>query len=177
MIQEKSWYRAVMKISGVYNSMINLCCVALLTIQVICILIMVSGRYVLHRIPQWTEQFALFCMVWFAMFSIALAVRDDSHVKMEIIDSLISPKVLLYFKLFGNICTAVFGYVMVYYGIGMTTLTWSTKLSAFRVPTGLMYFSAVAGGVFMITNAVVYCIEMFARFYDNGRQKEEGNEY
>ena len=173
MIQETSWYGVVLRVSDLYNRVINLICVILLTIQVICILIMVAGRYVLHSIPQWTGQVALFCMVWFAMFSIALAVRDDSHVKMEVIDSLVSPRTLLWFKLFGNVCTAVFGLVMVYFGMGMTELTWTTKLSAFRVPTGLMYFSAVAGGIFMVLNAAVYCTEMFARFYDHQQGGEE----
>lgn len=161
-----------MKIADHYNAVINFICVVLLTAQVVSILIMVAGRYFFSKVPAWSEQFALFCMIWFAMFSIALAVRDDSHVKMEVVDMLVSPKALLGFKLFGNLCTLVFGVIMVIFGIKISALTWSTKLSAFRVPSGLQYFSAVAGGFFMITNAVVYCVEMFARFHDEGAGKE-----
>lgn len=173
MIQEKRWYRDIIKISNLYNSVINFICVVLLTAQTVSILIMVAGRYIFSKVPAWTEQFALFCMIWFAMFSIALAVRDDSHVKMEVIDTLVSPKALLGFKLFGNICTMVFGIVMVIFGVKISELTWATKLSAFRVPTGLQYFSAVAGGLFMVTNAIVYCIEMFAKYHDENSGKEE----
>lgn len=173
MIQEKRWYRGVMKTAEVYNKIINFICVVLLTAQTVAILIMVFGRYVFNHVPKWTEQFALFAMIWFAMFSIALAVRDDSHVKMEVIDSLVSPKVLLYFKLFGNLCTMVFGFVMVVYGMEITKLTWPTLLSGFRVSSGLQYFSAVAGGFFMVTNAIVYCIEMFVKFHDDNLKKEE----
>lgn len=173
MIQEKGWYRAVIKTAEIYNKVINFICVVLLTAQTVAILVMVIGRYIFNHVPQWTEQFALFCMIWFAMFSIALAVRDDSHVKMEVIDSLVSPKVLNYFKLFGMICTAVFGYVMVVYGMEVTKLTWTTKLSAFRISSGIQYFSAVAGGFFMITNAIVYSIETFVKYHDNNLKKEE----
>lgn len=164
MIQEKGWYQSIIKFAGFYNSVINFICVVLLTAQTVAILVMVAGRYLFNKVPPWTEQFALFCMIWFAMFSIALAVRDDSHVKMEVIDTLVSPKALLGFKLFGNICTMIFGIVMVIFGVKISSLTWATKLSAFRVPTGLQYFSAVAGGLFMITNAIVFCIEMFAKY-------------
>lgn len=173
MIQEKRWYRSIMKISDIYNSVINFICVVLLTAQIGSILIMVAGRYIFNKVPAWSEQFALFCMIWFAMFSIALAVRDDSHVKMEVIDTLVSPKTLLKFKLFGNICTMIFGIVMVVFGVKISELTWTTKLSAFRVPAGLQYFSAVAGGLFMVTNAIVYCLEMFAKFYDENGGKGE----
>lgn len=173
MIQDKKWYQGVLKVADVYNKIINFICVVLLTAQTISILIMVFGRYLFNNVPQWTEQFALFCMIWFAMFSIALGVRDDSHVKMEVIDNLVSPKVLNYFKLFGNICTAVFGFVMVRYGIPLVKLTWGTKLSAFRVPTGVQYCSALAGGFFMITNAIVYSIEMFVKYHDSNLKEED----
>lgn len=171
MIQNSPWYRVLMKISDIYNEIINFLCVVLLTTQTLTILLMVAGRYIFKSIPQWTEQFALFCMVWFSMFSIALAVRTDTHVKMEIIDTLVPPGVLLYIKAFANLCTAVFGFVMVLYGIQVCELTWTTKLSAFRVSTGLQYLSAVAGGFFMVTNAIICTIEMFVKSIDEKRAK------
>ncbi len=173
MIQEKSWYRFVMKASDICNSIINFICVTLMTAQTLSIIIMVFGRYLFNKVPQWTEQFALFCMIWFAMFSIALAVRTDSHVKMEVVDNFVSPGVLLCFKIFGNICTAAFGMILVIYGMEITELTMPTTLSAFRVPLGIQYFSSVAGGFFMIVNAIVYCIEITAKFIDEKKSKEE----
>ena len=173
MIQEKNWYKAVMKISDAYNSIINFICVVLMTAQTLAIIVMVFGRYIFNSVPQWTVQFAVFCMIWFAMFSIALAVRTDSHVKMEVVDNWASPAVLLGFKIFGNLCTAAFGVILVIYGLEITDLTWTTKLSAFRIPLGVQYFSAVAGGFFMITNAIVYCIEITAKFLDEKNNKEE----
>ena len=166
MIQEKSWYKSIMKASKYCDSIINFICIVLLTAQILSILIMVFGRYLFSYVPSWSEQFAIFCMVWFAMFSIALAVRDDSHVKVEIIDTLVSPKVLLGFKMFANLCTMVFGFILVFHGVFVTQLTWPTMLSSFRVPLGLQYFSAVAGGFFMVVNAVIFSIEVIAKYID-----------
>ena len=173
MIQEKSWYRFVMKASDICNSIINFICVTLMTAQTLAIIIMVFGRYIFNKVPQWTEQFALFCMIWFAMFSIALAVRTDSHVKMEVVDNFVTPGVLLGFKIFGNVCTAAFGVILVIFGMEITQLTMPTMMSAFRIPLGIQYFSSVAGGFFMITNAIVYCIEITAKFIDEKKSKEE----
>ena len=172
MIQEKNWYKMVMKVSDVCNSIINFICVTLMTAQTLAIIIMVIGRYDFNTVPQWTEQFALFCMIWFAMFSIALAVRTDSHVKMEVVDNWVTPGVLLGFKIFGNLCTIAFGVVLVVFGMQITELTWTTKLSAFRIPLGVQYFSAVAGGFFMIANSLVYCTEIVAKYIDQKKNKE-----
>ena len=172
MIQEKNWYKIVMKISDVYNSIINFICVTLMCAQTVSIIVMVFGRYIFKKVPQWTEQFALCCMIWFAMFSIALAVRTDSHVKMEVVDNWVSPVVLLGFKIFGNLCTMAFGVILVIYGLEITQLTMPTMMSAFRIPLGIQYFSSVAGGFFMITNAIVYCIEITAKFIDEKKSKE-----
>lgn len=169
-ILDKKACQWIFSISDFFNRLINFICVMLLTVQTIVILIMVFGRYLFNYVPGWVEQFALFCMVWFAMFSIALGVRDDSHVKVEVIDKFVSPGALIWVRLFANLCTIFFGIIMVRYGLGITALTWSTRLSAFRVPVGFQYFSTVAGGVFMVINAIVYSIEMILK---NSQEKGE----
>lgn len=163
MICEKGWYKALIKASDICNAIINFCCVVLLTAQTLAIIMMVIGRYVFNKVPAWTEQFAIFAMVWFAMFSIALGVRKDSHVKVELVDAFASEKVLLGFKLFGCLATMLFGFIMVRYGVALSQMTWKSMLSAFRVPVGLQYASAVAGGLFMLFNGIVYTVELLAK--------------
>ena len=170
MISEKGWYKTLIKASDVCNAVINFCCVALLTAQTLAIIMMVIGRYIFNKVPAWTEQFAIFCMVWFAMFSIALGVRNDAHVKVEVVDAFASPKVLVGFKLFGCLATMIFGFIMVRYGVALSQMTWKSMLSAFRVPVGLQYASAVAGGMFMLFNGIVYSVELIAK---EQQKKEE----
>ena len=170
MISEKGWYKILIKASDVCNAVINFCCVALLTAQTLAIIMMVVGRYIFNKVPAWTEQFAIFCMVWFAMFSIALGVRNDAHVKVEVVDAFASPKVLVGFKLFGCLATMIFGFIMVRYGVALSQMTWKSMLSAFRVPVGLQYASAVAGGMFMLFNGIVYSVELIAK---EQQKKEE----
>jgi len=172
VICEKGWYKALIKTSDICNAIINFCCVVLLTAQTLAIIMMVIGRYVFNKVPAWTEQFAIFCMVWFAMFSIALGVRKDSHVKVELVDTFASPRVLLFFKLFGCLATMVFGYIMVRYGVALSQMTWKSMLSAFRVPVGLQYSSAVAGGLFMLFNGIVYSVELLAKEQNSKQEKE-----
>ena len=172
MICEKGWYKALLKASDICNAIINFCCVTLLTLQTLSIIMMVFGRYFFNKVPAWTEQFAIFAMVWFAMFSIALGVRTDSHVKVELIDAFASEKVVFIFKFFGCFATMVFGYIMVRYGVALSQMTWKSMLSAFRVPVGLQYASAVAGGLFMLFNGIVYSVELVAKEQLKKKEKE-----
>lgn len=173
MISEKGWYKTLIKASDVCNAVINFCCVALLTAQTLAIIMMVVGRYIFNKVPAWTEQFAIFCMVWFAMFSIALGVRNDAHVKVEVVDAFASPKVLVGFKLFGCLATMIFGFIMVRYGVALSQMTWKSMLSAFRVPVGLQYASAVAGGMFMLFNGIVYSVELIAKEQQKKEQEDK----
>jgi len=61
---------------------------------------------------------------------------------------------------------------MVRYGIALSQMTWKSMLSAFRVPVGLQYSSAVAGGLFMLFNGIVYCLELIAREQTVRKEKE-----
>ena len=144
MIREKAWYRLILRIADIYNKIINFICVILLTAQTISILVMVFGRY-----------------------------RDDSHVKMEVVDNLVSKEVLLGFKLFGMLCNIAFGVIMVVFGTKLSILTWPTKLSALRISTGIQYYSSVAGGFFIITNALVFCVEMLVNHHDDKLGEKE----
>lgn len=44
--------------------------------------------------------------------------------------------------------------------MSLSKLTWSTMLSAFRVPVGLQYAAAVVGGVLMSFNSIVSIIQL-----------------
>lgn len=49
----------------------------------------VFARYVLNAAPAWTEQAALFLMLWFILFAAAAGVREGFHIKISLLqDSL-----------------------------------------------------------------------------------------
>ena len=95
----KKWFDIL---EGWVERLINAICVGAITIQVIAILIMVFGRYFFSYVPMGTEELALFCMVWFSLLSISLSVRDDTHVKMEIVDKFLPGKAVRWIKVFSG---------------------------------------------------------------------------
>ena len=145
--------------------------VVLLTVQLIAIIVMVFGRYFFRHVPAGTEQLALFCLVWFAMLSISLSVRDDSHVKMEVIDKLVGPKNVIWFQLFCALVTAAFGVIMVVYGRQICAITSMSKLTGTKIPTSWLYGSAVFGGCCMVFNCIVFAVEALTKRF-LGKEEE-----
>lgn len=161
------------RIADVVNQVINAVCVVLLTVQLLAIIVMVFGRYFFRHVPAGTEQLALFCLVWFAMLSISLSVRDDSHVKMEVVDKLVGPKNVIWFQLFCALVTAAFGVIMVVYGRQICAITSMSKLTGTKIPTSWLYGSAVCGGCCMVFNCIVFAVEALAkRFTGMGEERK-----
>lgn len=142
---------------------ISTICVAFMTLQVISIIVMVFGRYFFRYVPRGSEEFALFCMVWFSLLSISLSIRDDSHIKMEIMDFLVPPDKIKFFQYFSSIMIFVFSIYMVVYGIGLVKLTWPCIMSGFRISEGWLYMSVPVSGVFMALSSLVFFIEKWRK--------------
>lgn len=143
---------------------INTVCVLFLAFQVISIIVMVFGRYIFNYVPRMTEEFSLFCMVWFSLLSISLSIRDDSHIKMEVMDALVSPDKIKYFQYFAAILIFGFSVAMVVYGYRLVLLTANTQLSGFQISEGWLYLSIPVSGVFMALSSIVFFIEKIRKY-------------
>ena len=69
-------------------------CIVFLLLMVIIVCITVFGRFVLNNTPAWGDETAIACMVWFGLVSSALAERDNSHIRVSVLDN-IYPKTLV----------------------------------------------------------------------------------
>lgn len=143
---------------------INFICVIFLTAQVVSIIVMVVGRYVFNHVPRGTEEFALFCMVWFSLLSISLSVKDDSHIKMEIMDVLVAPDKLKYFQYFSAIVTIVFSVFMIIHGGRLVGLTTPTRLSGIQISEGWLYLSIPTSGVCMAIMSLFFFLKKYREF-------------
>ena len=143
---------------------INLICVIFLTIQVVAIIGMVIGRYFFNYVPRGTEELSLFCMVWFSLLSISLSIKDDSHIKMEIMDVLVAPEKLKYFQYFAAIIMVVFSILMVVNGGKLVALTSTTRLSGIQISEGWLYLAIPVSGVCMAVMSIFFFLKKYMEF-------------
>jgi TRAP-type C4-dicarboxylate transport system permease small subunit len=129
------------------EKVINFICVGFLFLQVIAINIMVVGRYFFRYVPLGTEEFALFCMVWFSLFSIMLSIRNDSFVKMEFLDMFLSKKRIVYFKFFAAFASFVFSIFLIVYGFDIVKLVGTSRMSSIPISQGWLYLCLPSSGI------------------------------
>ncbi|MDF2614641.1 MAG: hypothetical protein K0S71_2427 [Clostridia bacterium] len=141
------------KIADGFFKAVMFVCQIFMAAQVLVVAYVFFGRYVFGNTPGWGEPVALMCLVWMCILSSALAVRDDSHLRMSIIDDFLSKKSLLFLDYLTMAVTAVFGIFMIYAGTQLTMLASknimpglyiATSWMTLVVPiTGFAYFLAI----------------------------------
>jgi TRAP-type C4-dicarboxylate transport system permease small subunit len=130
----------------VLKKTIAVVCTLLLSAQVLLVAWVAFCRYVLERTPAWGENSALLCMVWFCLLSVALAVLDDTHLRMTLIDNFVSAKAVRALNLFSLFLIGAFGLFMLVEGIGLTKLTHRNIMTGLGVPSSILYSSVPVSG-------------------------------
>lgn len=130
----------------IYNGINNLCRIFMI-IQVLVVSYVVFGRFVLHKTPSWGEELSLLAMVWFSLLSASLAVNDDSHVRIGLIDSILPKKILLWLKRVFFILTFLFALFMFIEGTKLVLLTVETILPGTGISSAWRYLSLPVAGL------------------------------
>lgn len=140
-------------ISTVLEKISNAICVGCLSLQVITIGIVVVGRYFFNKVPQGTEELALLCMVWIAMLSMNLSIREDGHMKMDVIDRFVKKDKIKYFQIACGIIMVIFNILMIRYGLTLWRLKWNSTMSGLPLSGAWQYLVLpIAGFLNTITS-------------------------
>jgi TRAP-type C4-dicarboxylate transport system permease small subunit len=125
-------------------------CILFLFLQVTIVIIVVFGRFVLNKTPQWGEEVALLNMVWLSMVSAVLAEMDDDHIRMNIIDRLLSKKLIRIRELVFNVINAAFSLFLIVEGFKLAFLTRKSIMPGSRLPVPILYLSVPFASIFLL---------------------------
>ena len=91
----------------------------LLLLEVVIVAGVAFCRYILHYTPAWGESLALLLGVWFCFLAAAYAIPSDVHLKMTLIDNMVSEKYVLVLEWFGLAMTMLLGICFTVYGYSL----------------------------------------------------------
>lgn len=120
-------------------------------VMVSSLLLGVFYRYVLQDAVSWSEEVALLGFTWTIFLAAALAVREDAHVRVSLIDSLVPGLADWVLRQLIWIVIAAIGAFMIWSGMAFIDLTIRQVSAAMRYP--LWYRNGalpVAGGLILI---------------------------
>lgn len=110
----------------------------------------VFSRQFLHTSIHWSEEVALFLMVWMAFLSMAIGVQKGVHIALGFFVNLLPAKLKWLIEKMNLIVISGFGVFMIYYGTKLVQSTMSSTLPATQWPAGLLYIMIPVSGVFIV---------------------------
>jgi TRAP-type C4-dicarboxylate transport system permease small subunit len=110
----------------------------------------VFARYVLNSAPAWTEQAALYLMLWFILFAAAAGVREGFHIRISILQESLKGGAKTGLKVVCHLIVLVFGAFMAWSGAGLVAETWQHDIPTLGLPRGSAYIPIVGAGVLIV---------------------------
>ena len=141
------------KLCGAIRKVISCVCVFLLGLQVLIVSGVAVSRYAFGYTPAWGEKSALLCMVWFCLLSATLALFDDTHLRMTLIDNFVSEKAIRVLNVIVMVLIFAFGSFMLLEGIGLVQLSSRNTMAGLGISNAYLYASIpVTGLAFMVVS-------------------------
>lgn len=110
----------------------------------------VFARYVLNAAPSWTEQAALFSMLWFILFAAAAGVRENFHIRISLLHDVLDEKPAKLLNLACHSIVLVFGAFMTFGGAQLVQATWHHVIPTLGLPRGSAYLPIVGAGALIV---------------------------
>ncbi|MDW7675238.1 MAG: TRAP transporter small permease [Bacillota bacterium] len=130
----------------IYDLILSICKVMLL-FQVIIVSYVVYGRYILNNTPAWGESAVLLLMVWASLMSAALAVRDDTHIRMSIIDLVLPEKALKVLEWFNYLLVLGFAIFMIWAGYELVQLSSMSIMPGLKIKSSYLFGAVPVAGI------------------------------
>ena len=134
---------------SIYRVLLEYSKIVLLVIVVVVSAQVISRKFIGTSI-RWSEEVALFLMIWMAFISMAIGVEKKLHIAIEMFVKKFPKPVQIVLEKFSDIATFALGLVLCIYGKKLVAITMSSTLPATQWPAGLEYLMMPVGGVFIM---------------------------
>lgn len=160
------------KIGRIYDSFENgFSCITLLA-GVSIIFINVVGRFVFNHPLAWADEVYLIILAWSIIVGFSIDMREKSHIDMDVIYNLVSPKIQKAIELFNYLCGLLYGIFIAWYGYQAVALQYKIGrvYPITEFPRWISYVIIVFIGIMIVIRQITFV----ARFFSAG--KEDGKE-
>ena len=135
------------KIFNAFFGFIRGLCKIMIFVQVVCVTIVVVGRYVFNTTPPWGEELTLFCLVWLSLLGASIPLRNSSHLRITMLDHKLPKKVLFALDVLCDLVVTAFSIAIIISGVSMTKQVSGSILYGMHISKGFLYASVPTAGV------------------------------
>ncbi|MFC4292816.1 TRAP transporter small permease [Sphingorhabdus arenilitoris] len=116
----------------------------------------VFGRFILDSSPSWSEQASLLLMIWYALFAAAAGVREGFHIRIALLEDVSSAEAGRRIRLLIHALVALFGAVMLYYGVELAWLVRDHVIPSLGLSRGIAYIPLPVSGLLITIFAIAH---------------------
>src|SRR3954462_11222517 len=119
--------------------------VALLASYFVLVLLQVLFRYVLNESLFWAEELVRGAMLWGIMLSAALVGAARGHIRVEVLELMLTPGGRRLVLWLANVLTLGFSLILLWAGIQFVDRTWMQQSPVLDVPKWTVYLAIPVG--------------------------------
>ena len=136
---------------------------------VVSISLQILIRYVMKVPMAWTEEYAKYFFVWLAMFGSAKAVREKSHIFVDILEVIIKGKISRVCGFVADCVSMVFFVTLLYVSIPWTIKNFGVNTESIpELNMGMFYLCIPASAAVMILFGLEVMIARFKSVLEKG---------
>lgn len=142
-------------------------------VLVLDVLWQVFTRKVLNNPSQWTEELAIFLLIWVALLGAAVALSLGAHLGIDYFVGKLSRKKRIFTEIIVFILVLAFaGYVMLFGGYDLVRSTFELGQTSpvFKLKMGYVYIAVPVSGFFMVIYSFLGMCERIKAF-SNGEEE------
>jgi TRAP-type C4-dicarboxylate transport system permease small subunit len=88
-----------------------------MTILLVCITLQIANRFIFKLPMAWTQEFARIFFAWLVFFASAKAIREKSHIFVDILEVAVKGKIAKSFGMIADIVSIVFFFILLAVGL------------------------------------------------------------
>lgn len=149
-------------VKKVLDRLLETLVMVVVAVLVLDVLLQVFTRFVLNKPSSWTEELAVFMLIWVSLLGAAVALGRGAHLGIDYFVGKLPERVRLATEVFVFFCVAAFSFlVMVLGGIDLvrSTLELGQPSPALNVQMGHVYLAVPISGFFLTLYAVIALVE------------------
>jgi len=163
-------------IKRVLDRSLEVLVMVVVAVLVVDVLWQVFTRFILKNPSTWTEELAVFMLIWVSLLGAAVALNRGAHLGIDYFVSKLSGRKRLYTEAFVFLCISLFSLcVMTLGGIDLvaSTLRLQQVSPALRVKVGYVYLAIPISGFFLVLYSVIGLVERLAELFKGGLVSEQ----
>ena len=144
---------------------------SLLIITSLLVFVQVILRKGFNYSISWSEEVSRMMIAWFIFIGSNMAVKENAHVSMDVLASILTGRVKIVIEIMVNIVNIIFCIVMINAGIGMikSAIEIGSMATSVRIPLYIPYASVPVGISLMLLRYIVILINRFQELINFGK--------